>query len=74
MSKVVGYDELTGYPIFSEEKEEEERKVEDTIPQMLQKITENICDNFCKYNETCDENCECEWIRSGNDCPLDRLV
>lgn len=69
MSKVVGYDELTGYPIFSEE-----RKAEDTIPQMLQKITENICNNFCKYNETCDENYECEWIRSGNDCPLDRLV
>lgn len=44
-----------------------------TITKQLEALTENICDNFCKYRDTCDDNCECEWIRQGNDCPLDCL-
>lgn len=71
MVKVVGYDELTGYPIFEEEKEEKSKK--GSIRQQLEDIQEDICDNFCKYGSTCDENCECDWIREGNSCPLDRL-
>lgn len=35
---------------------------------------EDICNNFCKYRETADENCECDHIREGNQCPLDKLV
>lgn len=46
---------------------------EKTITKQLEDIRENICDNFCKYKTTCDENCECDWIREGNKCPLDRL-
>jgi len=34
----------------------------------------DICDNFCKYRETCDEDFECDWVRSGKDCPMDRLI
>jgi len=40
---------------------------------IIEEIRENICDNFCEYRDTCDDNCECEWIRQGNDCPLDAL-
>lgn len=43
------------------------------IYKQLEQIRENICDNFCKYNTTCDENCECDWVRENNSCPLDRL-
>lgn len=43
------------------------------ITKIIEEVAENICDNFCKFRDTCDDNCECEWIRQGNDCPLDRL-
>ena len=43
------------------------------VEQSLQEITDEWCDNFCKWQPTCDENGECEWIRQGNDCPLDKL-
>lgn len=46
----------------------------ESIRQQIEEVAGNICDNFCKYQETCDDNCECEWIRSGNDCPLDKLL
>jgi hypothetical protein len=71
MAKVVGYDEFTGYPIFEEEKEEKSKK--ESIRQQLEDIQGDICDNFCKYRSTCDENCECEWVREGNSCPLDKI-
>ena len=48
----------------------EEKK---TIRQQLEDITGEICDNFCKYRNTCDENNECDWIREGNSCPLDKI-
>ena len=44
-----------------------------SVTEQIIEVAENICDNFCKYRETCDENCECEWIRQGNSCPLDKL-
>lgn len=44
-----------------------------SIIQLIEETSEDICDNFCKYRDTCDENCECEWLRSGNNCPLDRM-
>ena len=47
---------------------------EKTIPQQLEDLAGNICDNFCKYRDTCDENCECEYIRADNVCPLDILT
>ncbi len=44
-----------------------------TINQMLQEISEDICNNYCKYRNTGDEDCLCELIRDGRDCPLDKL-
>lgn len=44
------------------------------IPQLLEEIAEDICDNYCKYRVTCDDNAECEIIRNGQKCPLDRLT
>lgn len=46
----------------------------ESITQQIAEVAEDICDNFCKWRDTCDDNCECEWIRSGNDCPLDKIV
>lgn len=45
----------------------------DSITKQIEQVAENICDNFCKYRDTCDENCECEWLRNGNECPLAKL-
>lgn len=41
--------------------------------EIIEEVCNDICDDFCKYRDTCDENAECEWIRKGNSCPLDRL-
>lgn len=46
---------------------------EKNITQLLEEIREDICDNYCKYRTTCDDNCECEVMRTGGACPLDRL-
>jgi len=44
-----------------------------SIRQILQEVSDDICDNYCKYRDTGDENCLCELIRNGGECPLDRL-
>lgn len=42
--------------------------------EFIEKFKENICDNFCCYRDTVDDDCMCDWIRSGeHECPLDRL-
>ena len=42
------------------------------LNNILLELCENVCDNFCKYRDTCDENCECDYIRDGsNICLLD---
>ena len=46
---------------------------EKQIRQQLEELSEKICDDFCKYRSTCDENCECDWVRKGNSCPLDKI-
>lgn len=45
-----------------------------SITDIAEEVAGDICDNFCKYRETCDENAECEWIRNGNKCPLDKIL
>lgn len=45
----------------------------ETVAGIIQETVDEICRNFCKYQETVDDNAECQWIREGNDCPLDRL-
>lgn len=45
----------------------------ESVTKIIQDVCEKICDDFCKYKDTCDDNCECEYIRNGNTCSLDRL-
>ena len=45
-----------------------------SVTKQIELIAEDICDNNCKYRETCDDNAECEVIRSGRKCPLDQLM
>lgn len=47
--------------------------MEETISQIIEKVKEDICDNYCEYRHTADENFECDVIRNGGKCPLDRL-
>lgn len=42
--------------------------------EIIENVAGEICDHFCKYRDTVDENAECEWIRCGNNCPLDENV
>ncbi len=36
-------------------------------------VCSDICDNYCKYRDTVDEDGNCEAVRTGLRCPLDRL-
>lgn len=45
-----------------------------TITELIEEVVSDICDNYCKYRHTCDENAECEVIRSGETCPLDIIM
>lgn len=44
------------------------------VVKIIEEVCEDICDNFCRYRETCDDNCECEYMRENGKCPLDRLM
>ena len=45
-----------------------------TVTEIIEDVCGKMCDDYCKYSDTCDENCECEPIRNGTGCPLDRLM
>ena len=45
-----------------------------SITELIEEVAEEICAHFCKYRDTADENCECEPIRQGGRCPLDKLL
>ena len=45
-----------------------------SITQIIEEVCQDICDNYCIYRSTCDENAECEPMRNGQKCPLDRLI
>lgn len=47
---------------------------EKCLTEQLQELAEDICDNYCKFRDSCDDNAECEVIRSGGKCPLDLLM
>ena len=44
-----------------------------SLSDLVNEVCEDICDNYCKYSDTADENCDCELIRNGGSCPLDKL-
>lgn len=44
------------------------------IQALLESTCETICDNFCKYRDTGDDECICDYVRDGqHTCPLDFL-
>lgn len=45
----------------------------ESVGEIILKVQEDMCINFCKYFETSDEEANCDWVRQGNECPLDRL-
>lgn len=46
----------------------------ENVTKIIEQVAEEICDKLCRYNETCDDNCECDYMREKGDCPLDRLL
>lgn len=46
----------------------------ENVTKIIESVCEDICDNFCRYRDTCDDNCECEYIREKGCCPLDKLL
>lgn len=39
-----------------------------------EQIVSVVCDNLCKYKDTADEDCVCDYMREhDNRCPLEEL-
>lgn len=53
--------------------EQENKKLINTLQQIIHETCEDICDNYCKYRDTTDEDYLCDIMRDGGDCPLDRI-
>ena len=49
---------------------EEKKK---SVTELIEEVCGDICDNYCEYRHTADENAECEILRCGKKCPLDKL-
>lgn len=45
-----------------------------SVAELIEEVCQDICDNYCIYRDTCDDNAECEPIRNGQECPLDKLM
>lgn len=43
------------------------------IIQQLEEVTEEVCQNFCKYADTTNDECECEYMREHHKCVLDKI-
>lgn len=49
----------------------------ETIPKILEQVTEEMCDKYCKYPEQWDEEAEGVELSESDickNCPLNRLV
>lgn len=57
----------------AEAEEDQEKEKTHTAVGVILETCDDICRNFCKYAGTENDEAECEWIREGNECPLDRL-
>ena len=46
-----------------------------SINQIINEVSLDMCNNFCKYRDflESDKDGVCDYVRSGNSCPLDRL-
>lgn len=44
------------------------------ITKMIEEVAGDICDNYCKYRDTSDDECVCQPLREGKNCPLDKLL
>lgn len=44
-----------------------------SVTEILEEVCSDICDNYYKYRDTVDEDGNCEAMRAGIGCPLDKL-
>lgn len=46
----------------------------ETLTELISRIQSEVCDYLCKYNESIDENGECQYQIEEGRCPLDDLL
>ena len=44
-----------------------------SVIDIIEEVSEIVCDELCKYRDSTDENCECDYIKKNGVCPLDKL-
>ena len=44
-----------------------------SVIDIIEEVCETVCDEVCKYRDSTDENCECDYIKKNGVCPLDEL-
>lgn len=47
--------------------------MQQNVSQIIEQVCEEVCDCLCAYRDTTDENLECQYVREGHSCPLDKL-
>lgn len=58
--------------MIDEEKTPDKQGTE-SLRKIIEQVCEDICDNYCRYRSTVNSEGECEAIRYGDGCPLDKL-
>ena len=44
-----------------------------SVIEIIEEVCEIVCDELCKYRDSTDENCECDYIKKNGTCPLSKL-
>lgn len=45
----------------------------ETVRSIIEETCDTVCNGLCRHADTIDENAECDLLREGKTCPLDRL-
>ena len=43
------------------------------ITETIEEVSKEVCEKLCKYHETIDDDCVCDYMRQGNNCPLEKI-
>lgn len=44
-----------------------------SVIDIIEEVCETVCDELCKYRDSTDKNCECDYIKKNGVYPLDEL-
>ena len=43
------------------------------LTETIEEVAKEVCEKLCKYHESIDDDCVCDYMRQGNNCPLEKI-